>query len=53
MEQGIRRPQLRNKLQPAQEFDVQNIMTAYNCNYDDVIEVVDLYNLDVEDSQVA
>ena len=53
MDQGNRRPQLRNRLCPAQEMDVQNIMTAYNCNYDDVGEAVDLYNLDVEDSQTA
>ena len=52
-EQGPRCPQLRNKLCPAQDLDVQNIMTAYNCNYDDVGEAVDLYNLDVEDSQAA
>ena len=52
-EQGSRRPQLRNRLRRAQEMDVQNIMTAYNCNYDDVVEAVDLYNLDVEDSQTA
>ena len=53
LEQGSRRPQLRNRLRPAQEMDVQNIMTAYNCNYDDVVEAVDLYSLDVEDSQTA
>ena len=52
-EQGTRRPQLKNRLHPAQEMDVQNIMTAYNCNYDDVVEAVDFYNLDVEDSQTA
>ena len=52
-EQGTRCPQLRNRLRPAQELDVQNIMMAYNCNYDDVVEAVDLYNLDVEDSQTA
>ena len=34
-------------------MDMQNIMRAYNCNYDDVVEAVDLYNLDVEDSQTA
>ena len=53
IEQGTRRPQLRNRLHPAQELDVQSIMKAYNCNYDDVVEAVDLYNLDVEDSQTA
>ena len=52
-EQGSRQPQLRNRLRPEQEMDIQNIMTAYNCNYDDVVEAVDLYNLDMEDSQTA
>ena len=48
-----RRPQLRNKLQSAQELDVQAIMTAFNCKYDDVVEAVDLFNMDVEESQSA
>ena len=52
-EQGPKCPQLRNKLRPAQDLDVQNIMTAYNYNYDDVVEAIDLYNLDVEDSQTV
>ena len=50
-EQGTKRPQLKNRIRPAQEMDVQNIMTAYNCNYDDVVEAVDLYNMNMEDSQ--
>ena len=52
-EQEPRHLQLRKKLRPAQDLDVQNIMTAYNCSYDDIVEAVDLYNLDVEDSQKA
>ena len=48
-----KKPQLKNKLQSAQELDVQSIMTAFNCEYDDVVEVVDLYNMDVEESQSA
>ena len=52
-EQESRRLQLRNKLHPAQDLDIQNIMTANNCSYDDVVEMVDLYNLDVEDSQTV
>ena len=48
-----RKPLLKNKLQPAQELDVQAIMTAFNCEYDDVVEAVDLYNMDVEESQSA
>ena len=48
-----KKPPLRNKLQSAQELDVQNIMEIFHCEYDDVVEAVDLYNLDVEDSQMA
>ena len=48
-----KKPQLKNKLQPAQELDVQSIMTTFNCEYDDVVEAVDLYNMDVEESQSA
>ena len=48
-----RKPPLKNKLQPTQELDVQAIMTAFNCEYDDVVEAVDLYNMDVEESQSA
>ena len=48
-----KKPQLKSKLQSAQELDVQSIMTAFNCEYDDVVEAVDLYNMDVEESQSA
>ena len=48
-----KKPQLKNKLQPAQELEVHAIMTAFNCEYDDVVEAVDLYNMDVEESQSA
>ena len=48
-----RRPQLKNKMQPAQELDVQSIMTAFNCEYNDVVKAVDLYNMDVKESQSA
>ena len=48
-----KKPQLKNKLHPAQELDVQSIMTTFNCEYDDVVEAVDLYNMDVEESQSA
>ena len=48
-----KKPQLRNKLHSAQELDVQSIMTSFNCEYDDVVEAVDLYNMDVEESQSA
>ena len=48
-----KKPQLKNKLHPVQELDVQSIMTTFNCEYDDVVEAVDLYNMDVEESQSA
>ena len=48
-----RRPQLRSKMTPAQELDVHHIMEMYNCHYDDVVEAVDMYNLDVEECRSA
>ena len=47
------KPQLRHKMKPAQELDVQQIMDTYQCQYDDVIEAVDIYNLDVEECRSA
>ena len=49
----FKKPQLGNKLQPAQELDVQTIMEIFHCEYDDVVEAVDHYNMDVEESQSA
>ena len=49
----FKKPPLKNKLQPAQELDVQNIMDMFHCEYDDIVEAVDLYNMDVEESQMA
>ena len=43
------RPSLRNRIKPAQELEIQQIMDNFNCEYDDVVEAVDLYNLDVEE----
>ena len=40
---------LKNRLQPAQELDIQAIMSSFNCEYDDAVEVVDLYNMDVDE----
>ena len=48
-----KKPQLKNKLHLAQVLDIQSIMTTFNCEYDDVVEAVDLYNMDVEESQSA
>ena len=47
------KPQLRNKIKPTQELEVQQIMDNFNCQYDDMVEAVDLYNLDVEQCMSA
>ena len=47
------KPPLRNRIKPAQELEVQQIMDNFNCEYDDVVEAVDLYNLDVEECTTA
>ena len=47
------KPRLRNRIKPAQELEVQQIMDNFNCEYDDVVEAVDLYNLDVEECMTA
>ena len=44
---------LRNRIKPAQELEIQQIMDNFNCEYDDVVEAVDLYNLDVEECTTA
>ena len=36
-----------------QELEVQQIMDNFNCEYDDVVEAVDLYNLDIDKCQSA
>ena len=38
---------------PAQELEIQQIMDNFNCEYDDVVEAMDLYNLDVEECTTA
>ena len=47
------KPLLRNRIKPAQELEIQQIMDNFNCEYDDVVEAVDLYNLDVEECTTA
>ena len=47
------KPPLRNRIKPAQELEIQQIMDNFNCDYDDVVEAVDLYNLDVEECTTA
>ena len=47
------KPPLRNRIKPAQELEIQQIMENFNCEYDNVVEAVDLYNLDVEECTTA
>ena len=47
------KPPLRNRIKPAQELEIQQIMDNFNCECDDVVEAVDLYNLDVEECMTA
>ena len=47
------KPPLQNRIKPAQELEVQQIMDNFNCEYDGVVEAVDLYNLDVEECTTA
>ena len=47
------KPPLRNRIKPAQELEVQQIMDNFNCEYDDVVKAVDLYNLDIEECTTA
>ena len=44
---------LQNRIKPAQELKVQQIMDNFNCEYDDVVKAVDLYNLDIKECATA
>ena len=43
------KPPIRNRIKPAQELEVQQIIDNLSCEYDDVVQAMDLYNLDVYD----
>ena len=47
------KPPLQNRIKPAPELKVQQIMDSFNCEYDDVVEAVDLFNLYVEECATA
>ena len=44
---------LRNKIKPAQELDTREIMSHMRCELVDIEEVVDMYNLNVEECRSA
>ena len=45
--------QIKQKFKPVTEIEVQPIMDAYRCTYEDVEEAVDLFNLDFEECNQA
>ena len=49
----VSKPPLQNRIKPAQELEIQQIMDNFNCEYDDGVKAVDLYNLDVEEYTTA
>ena len=50
---GNRKPNLRQAVQPVQEIDTAPIIDMFRCMYEDIEEAIDLYNLDVEECQSA
>ena len=47
------KPPLCKRIKPAQELEVQQIMDNFKCEYYDIVEAVDLFNLDVEECTTA
>ena len=47
------KPPLQNRIKLAHKLEVQQIMDNFNCEYDDVVEAVDLYSLGVEECTPA
>ena len=45
-EEGVR---LNNKLKPAEELNVEEIMRQFKCTPEDIEEAVEMYNMDVDD----
>ena len=44
---------LRNKIKPARELNTEEIMSHMRCDYVDIEEAVEMYNLDVEECRSA
>ena len=45
--------QIKQKFKPVTEIEVQPIMDAYRCTYEDVEKAIDLFNLDFEECNQA
>ena len=45
--------ELKQKLKPAEELNTEELITHMRCEYADIEEAVDMYNLDVEECRLA
>ena len=45
--------QLKQKLKPAEELNTEKLITHMRCEYTDIEETVEMYNLDVEECRSA
>ena len=52
-EQDIEPRNLRNKIKPPRELNTEEIMSHMRCEYVDIEEAVEMYNLDVEECRSA
>ena len=52
-EQDIEPRNLRNKIKPPRELNTEEIMSQMRCEYVDIEEAVEMYNLDVEECRSA
>ena len=52
-EEAQRQQGLKHKLKPAEELNTEEIMAHMRCEYADIEEAVEMYNLDVEECRSA
>ena len=45
--------QIKQKFKPVEEIEVQSIMDAYRCTYEDIEEAIDLFNIDFKECNQA
>ena len=48
-----RQQQLKQKLKPVEELNTEELITHMRCEYVDIEEAVEMYNLDVEECRSA
>ena len=51
--EGQRQQGLKHKLKPATELNTKELMAHMRCEYVDIEEAVDMYNLDIEECRSA